>query len=202
MDVRRNQEDPREQADPDRQDQRVDQCGSIGLRVAPPDEHEQAGHEHGIDRQVETVAGGREADVRPEQQPIAVRVDVAAEEEELARREQPPRCARAWLVHSDPDDDCDHAGETEDVDQRSVALERGDEHVQRRQRGSDGEVPDPDGAAKDRGDHAARLLLRAGCRSKLLVRRERTSSRFSISASVFAAVTWIRNPTSSLGTSG
>ena len=38
MDVRRNQEDPGEQADADRQDQRIDQCGPIRARASPSDE--------------------------------------------------------------------------------------------------------------------------------------------------------------------
>ena len=33
-----NQEDPGEQADADRQDQRIDQCGPIGVRASPSDE--------------------------------------------------------------------------------------------------------------------------------------------------------------------
>ena len=158
VDVGRDQEDPRQQAYTDGQDQRVDQSGSVRLRVAPPDEHEQAGHQHRIDRQIEAVAGRGEADVRSEEQSIAVGVDIAAEEQELARREQPPGRPRGWPVPSDPDDDRDDAGEAEDVDQRPVALERRHEHVQSREQGADGEVPDPRGAPHDRDVHAARLL--------------------------------------------
>ena len=44
--------------------------------------------------------------------------------------------------------------------------------------------------------HAARSLLRAGCRSNTFTSRPSTSTNCSISASVFAAVTWMRNPTS------
>ena len=45
VDVRGDEEDPREQGDADRDDQRVDHAGAVALRVSAPDEDEQAGHE-------------------------------------------------------------------------------------------------------------------------------------------------------------
>ena len=63
VDVRRNQEDPGEQADADRQDQRIDQCGPIRARTSPSDENEQSGHEHRINEEVERVADRGKADI-------------------------------------------------------------------------------------------------------------------------------------------
>ena len=65
VDVRRDQEDPREQPDADREDQRVDQAGAVALRVPPSHEHEQPCHERRVDRQVDGVAERRELDSAP-----------------------------------------------------------------------------------------------------------------------------------------
>ena len=121
MDVRRDEEHPREQREPDGQDQRVDERGAVRSRIAPSDEEHEPRHQDGIDRQVQGVADRREPHVGPEQLRVAVRVEVAAEEEELPRREEPPRGPGPRLVQSDPDDDRDHAGEPERVDQRPAA---------------------------------------------------------------------------------
>ena len=147
MDVRRDQEHPREQAEPDRQDQRVDQRRAVGARIAPSDEKHEPRHQDRIDRQVQRVADRRKPDVGAEQLRIAVRVEVAAEEEELPRREEPPRRPRPRLVHPDPDDDRDHARQPERVDQRAASGERRHEEVQPRQGAGRDQIPRPDAAS-------------------------------------------------------
>ncbi len=111
VDVGRDQEGPREQADADRQDQGVDQRGRIPARITPLDQHEQPGHEDRVDEQVERVSRRRERGVR-----VAVRVDVAAEEEELADREEQPRRSCPRLVHPNARDDRHDSGETDGVE--------------------------------------------------------------------------------------
>ena len=109
MDVRGDQEHPREQADADRQDRGIDQGRKIATRVPALDEQKHSGHQGRVDRQVEPVAEGREADVSVEQLRVAVGVEVAAEKEELAEDEQPPGRPGLRLVDQDAGDDPDHA---------------------------------------------------------------------------------------------
>ena len=151
MDVRRDQEHPREETDTNRQDQRVDERGSIGPRVPSLDEDEQPRHQGGIDEQIERVPDRREPHVRAEQLGIAVRVEVAAEEEELSCREEPPRRTSARLVHPDSDDDGDDTGEAEGIDQRPVSGQRRSEEVQGGENARTGQVPEPDLVARDLG---------------------------------------------------
>ena len=206
MDVRGDQEDPREQADTDAEDERVDQRRPVTPGRPTLDQNVQPREEDGVDRQVERVAHRRERHVGVEDLAVAVGVDVAAEVEELAGREQPPRRAGARAVHPDTDDDRDDAREPEQVDQGPVPGDARHEQVQTGNECRDGEVGRPGVLARDETGsvevHAARSLVRAGCRSKRFTRRPRTSSSCSISASVLAAVSWMRKPTSLLGTSG
>ena len=60
------------------------------LRVAPPHEHEQPRHQRRVDGQVDGVAERRELDVDAEELRVAVRVEVAGEEEELPDDEEQP----------------------------------------------------------------------------------------------------------------
>ena len=123
MDVRGDQEHPGEQAEADRQDQRVDHAGRVALRVTAPDEEEQPRHQRRVHGEVEPVADRREADVGAGQDPVAVRVEVAREEQELAQDEEQPGGAGLWSVQVDPDRDRDGRGQAEQVDQRAARLE-------------------------------------------------------------------------------
>ena len=51
---RLDQRDPRDQREAERDDQRVDRPGAVALRVAPPDEDQQAHHQGGVDDHVRT----------------------------------------------------------------------------------------------------------------------------------------------------
>src|SRR5439155_4115390 len=174
--------------------------------VAPPHQHEQACHQRRVDGQVEPVARRREGNVVVEQLRVAVRVDVAGEEEELAAREQEPRHPGARLVHEDPGDDRQRGRQPEKVDERAVPFEMGREQVRDREDRADREVGHPDlgeGCARARENgHAARSSAWLGWRSKLLTSSPMTATSWSISDCVLAAVTWMRKPTSLLGTSG
>ena len=179
MDVRRDQEDPREQADSDRQDQRIDQRRSVTPRTSPPDEDEQACHQYRVHEEIERIADRRELDVDPKQLRIAVRVEIAAEEEELPRREQPPRRPGAGLVHPDAGDDREHPAQAEQIDQRAVGRQSRREQVGTRKYAGDPEIPDPRPLFRPPWNgkrfHAARSFGRAGWRSKTFTRRPRTS---------------------------
>ena len=63
MNVRGDEKNPREEADSDRENQRVDHAGAVALWVAPPDQEEQPGYECRVDRQIERVPERRELDV-------------------------------------------------------------------------------------------------------------------------------------------
>ena len=102
------------------------------LRVPPPDEQEQPRDEGRIDGQVDGVAERRELDVGAEELRVAVGVEVAGEEEELADDEEQPGGARPRPVQVDPDGDRDRRGEAEEVDQRAVPLQRREPQVARR----------------------------------------------------------------------
>ena len=75
---------------PTREDQRVDHGRAVALRVPPPHEQEQPADESRIDGQVDRVAERRELDVGAEELRVAVRVEVAGEEQELADDEEQP----------------------------------------------------------------------------------------------------------------
>ena len=204
VDVRRDQEDPRQQADAERQDQRVDQAGAVGDRVSAPDEQHEAGHQRRVHRQVERVAGRRERHIR------AVRVDVAQEEQELPDQEEHPCLPEPRLVKGDAEHDRHRGREPERIHHPAVAgngrhhrVEQGDEGAQRHVPAPGALPRDPGRVDRARDGHAAsraasersRSLPAAASSAMTLVRR-------SISASVLAAVTWTRNPTSCFGTSG
>src|SRR5919206_1289850 len=197
--VRRDKEDPREEADAEREDERVDERRRVAPRRPPLYEDDEAGHEHRVDGDVERVAERRERDVGAGELRIAVRVDVAREEEELAGGEEPPGGPCPRPVHADAGDDRDDAREAEQVDERPVARERREEQVHEHQRARHAEVERPNSIARA---HAATSSRRAGWRSKRAASFPSTSTSCSISACVLAAVIWIRKPTSSFGTSG
>jgi hypothetical protein len=216
LDVRGDQEDPREQGDAQREDERVDGAGPVGARVAPPHEQEQAGHQRRVDGEVERVAGRGEPDVEAEQAGQAVGVEVAHQVERLAEGEEAPCDDRPGAVHAHAGQDGGHTGDAEGVDDRPVdraaALELGHDRVEVGEERAGQQVPQPDGARRERPQggagglgeaaHAASRRSSGRCSSKRCASRPRTSISSSISSSPLAAVTWIRNPTSSLGTSG
>src|SRR5439155_23763460 len=96
------------------------------------------------------------------------------------------------FVDPDADDDRDDPEQTKKVDQRPVSGQRRDEEVGGSQGTGGAEVPRPGvvapvaaGLAKA---HAARSARVDGWRSNLFASLPSTSTRRSISASVFAAV--------------
>ena len=120
MDVRSDEKHPGEQRDADRDDQRVDHAGSVAARVAPPHEDEQPCHQSGIDREIDRVSERRELHLDAHELRIAVRVEVAGEEQELADDEEQPGDARFRPVQIDPHCDRDRRREPEQVDQRAA----------------------------------------------------------------------------------
>ncbi len=205
VDVRRDEEHPREQGDADRDDQRVDHAGAVTLRVTPTHEDEQPGHERRVHGEVDGVADRGELDLDAHQLRIAVRVEIAGEEEEVPDDEQDPGHARLRPVEVDPHGDRHRRRKPEHVDERPARLERRDRQVCHREQDADAEVDRPEPTAPvDAGEqvHAAYSWRPAGRRSNAFASLPSTSTSWSISAHEFAAVTWIRNPTSLLGTSG
>jgi hypothetical protein len=102
---RRQEEDPRDGTDADRDDQRVDHAVPVTARVAQPDQPQDARDETWIDREVEDVADRRERQDRAEESLVVVRDDVAGHEEGLAQCEQVP--GEPCLRLPDPDGDHD-----------------------------------------------------------------------------------------------
>ncbi|MDP9298917.1 MAG: hypothetical protein M3O98_09670, partial [Actinomycetota bacterium] len=96
--VGRDQEHPREGADADRDDERVDQARPVAPRVLPADDQEQSQHEAGIDRQVEDVADRRVRQLGVEEAIVVVGDDVADDEQQLAQGEQVPGATVLRLV--------------------------------------------------------------------------------------------------------
>jgi hypothetical protein len=144
MDVRRDEEHPGDERDPERQDQRVDHGGLVALRVAAPHEHEQPGDQRRVDGQVDGVAEGRELDVDAEQLRVAVGVDVAGEEQELPDDEEDPGQPRPRSVEHDPGCDRDRRRESEQVDDRAAPDQRRQPEVAGCEQAADPEVGDPD----------------------------------------------------------
>ncbi len=204
VDVRRDEEDPGEQCDADRDDQRVDDTGTVALRVTTADEDEQARDERRIDGQVDGVPDGRELDLGARQLGVAVGVKIAGEEEEEADDEEDPGRPCLGTVEVDPERDGDRRREAEQVEQRAVALQRREPEVRRGEDEPRSEVDEPGAAAPVESAHWAHAAYSclAGRRSKALASFPRTSTSCSISAWELEAVTWMRKPTSLLGTSG
>ena len=88
-----------------------------GLRRLTEDQ--QARHQRRIHRKVERVAERRELHLDPEELRIAVRIEVACEEQELADDEQEPGGACSRLVHPDAHGDRDRRREPKEVDKLS-----------------------------------------------------------------------------------
>ena len=192
VDVRRDQEDPGQRGEADREDQGVDSGGLVAIRLPPPHEQQESDHEERIDEQVHRVPGRGEADLAAEQLGIAVRVEVAGEVERLPGENQQPGRRRARAVQPDSDRDREDGAEADQVDQRGVALERDYEQVEPGQDGHRRQVPDPEVAlaGEVRGHAAAPSAAgRAGCSSKLAASRPSVATSSSISSSAFAAVT-------------
>ena len=152
--VRRDQRDPREQRESQGHDQRVDDARAIALRVAPADEHQQAGHQRRVDGDVGAVAQRRERDVGAEEPRVAVGVEVAEPEQQHPDGEPAPRPARGGLVAADADDDRHDGREAEEVEDRAAGREGRHPHVERRQQRAGAEVDLPEREPPDR-EHAA-----------------------------------------------
>ena len=151
VDVGGDQHDPRDQRQPQGHDHRVDGGRTVAALVAPAHEHDQSGHQHRVDRQVDRVAGRRERNVRAEQLGVAVGVKVAQPEQREPGGETPPGEARLRLVDPDAGDDANHAVQAEAVDHRAAALERGHEHVQPAHERPEQQERQPHAAAVKRG---------------------------------------------------
>ena len=130
-----DQEHPREGADADRDDQRVDQPRPVAARVLPADDQEQAEHEAGVDRQVEDVADRRVGQRGVEEALVVVGDDVADDEQLLSKGEQVPGAPVIRLVHPDRRDD-QHRGRDPDQVEQPAGVAHG-EIRRRRDHGSD-----------------------------------------------------------------
>ena len=175
MDVRRNEEHPRQQREADGEDQRVDDGGAIAVRVAPAHEQQKPAEQRRIDKQVDRVARGRKSDDAAEQRGVRVGVEVARDVEHLADEQQAPRQHRLRPVHTHPGGDRQRGHQPDQVDETGVALERRHEHIRQREQRGDGEIPAPDELPPEgtRARHAAALF--AGCRSKAFASLPSTS---------------------------
>jgi hypothetical protein len=111
VDVRGDQEDPRDQGDADGENERVDDGGAVAPGVSAFHEDQQPCDERWVDRQVDRVAERRELHLDPEELGIAVRVEISGEEEKLADDEEEPCGAGPRPMEIDPDADCDRGRE-------------------------------------------------------------------------------------------
>ena len=205
VDVRGDEEHPREQSAANREDERVDHRGTVvAASAAAPHEQHQADEQQRIDAQIDRVAGRREADGAAEQIGVRVRVEVAGHVQELPDEEQSPGEAGLRPVQPHADRDRERRRDTDHVDHDGVALERRHEEVGAGQHNHRGQVPEPDRRRPQphAGEDAHAATSTAGCSSNVRASRPSTSQRRSISASVFALVSWMRKPTSLRGTSG
>ena len=105
MNVRGDEKDPREEADSDRENERVDHACAVALWVTPLYQQEQAGDERRVDRQIDGVPQRWELDLCSGEPRIAVCVEVAGEEQELAEDEQQPGGPGLRTMQIDPDGD-------------------------------------------------------------------------------------------------
>ena len=125
MDIRRDQEHPEEECEAECQHEGVEHRRTVtAIRIAATHEQHQAGEERGIDREVDRVAGGREADDSTQEVRVGVRVEVARDVERLTEEQQHPREACARRVHPHATRDCEQGRDADDVDDHGVALER------------------------------------------------------------------------------
>jgi hypothetical protein len=203
--VRRDQEDPREESEPDGQDERVDDGRTVTtVRISTPDEQHQPGEERRVDGEVDGIAGRGKADRAAEEVGVRVGVEVARDVQHLAEQDQAPRGHRPRTVQAHAGGDRDQRRHPDHVDDHCVALERRHEQVGGGQAGERDDVPRPQRAPARckplHERHAARSAT--ACRSNEFARRPSTSISWSISASVLAAVSCTRKPTSLRGTSG
>jgi hypothetical protein len=150
VDVRGDEEQERDQAQPDAHDHRVDDPGAVGALVAAAHQQHQADHQHRVHADVHGVAGRRERDRGAGQLGVAVGVDVAQEEEGQTGGHEPPGGRGLGLVDADARDDADDAVEPQPVDDRARALEGGLEHVQRAEDRASREI-DPPAVARPLG---------------------------------------------------
>ena len=143
MDVRRDEDHPGEERESDGQDQRVDSCRTITVGVTSAHEQQQPADESRIDGQVDRIARRRKSDVHTEELRVAVRVQIAEEEQGLADHEQAPCPAGVGAVQPHPDRDRDGRGEPENVDQRAAALDGRYQQVGGRQDPACDQIPEP-----------------------------------------------------------
>ncbi len=207
VDVRRDERHPRDEREAQGHDQRVDEPGAVALRVAAAHERQQADHERRVDEDVHRVADRRERHLAAEDAGVRVGVEVAEPEQREAQREEQPGATRGGPVAADAGQDRHDRRQPQHVHDRAAALERRHPDVQRAQQRAAGEQELPGGrTAQERACacHAACSIggMPASQSSPRAASSSIASIAMSISASVFAAVTCRRKPTSCLGTSG
>ena len=207
VDVGRDERDPRDEREAQRHDERVDEAGAVAVRVAAPYEREQPDHERRVDEDVHPVADRRERHLPAEDARVGVRVEVAEPEQREPEREEEPRALGGRAVAADADEDGQHRREPQHVHDRPGALERRHPDVERAQQRTAGEQQLPRRRAAQDGAQARHAACSIGGTPASQSSPRSASSSIaaiavSISASVFAAVTWRRKPTSCLGTSG
>ena len=207
VDVRRDERDPRDEREAQRHDQRVDEAGAVAVRVAAAHEREQPDHERRVDEEVHPVADRRERHLAAEDARVGVRVEVAEPEQREAEREEQPRALRGGAVAADAGEDRQDRQEAQHVHDRAGALERRDPDVEGAEQRTAGEQQLPGRCAARDGANARHAACSIGGTPASQSSPRAASSSIasiavSISASVFAAVTWSRKPTSCLGTSG
>ena len=176
--VRRDQEDPGEQSEPDGQDERVDDGRTVTtVRIATPDEQHQPGEERRVDGEVDGVAGRGEADRAAQQVGVRVGVEVARDVQHLSEQDQAPRGHRPRPVQAHAGGDRDQRRHSDHVDDHRVALERRNEQVRSGQAGERDDVPRPQRAPVRCEPLHERQTARSAtaCRSNAFARRPNTS---------------------------
>ena len=204
LDDRRDQLQPGDQPEADREDQRVDQRRHLARAVAAPGEHDDAGEQQRVEGEVDGVAWRRERHLAAEHAWVDVRVGVAQREHELADGEEVPGPPGLRLVQVGAKQDRRRAREPDRRHDEPVALDRRHPRVQGEQHARhDGGVDGPQRQLAEPIGHAARSApASVGCSRPRAARSSSARIRRSTSASVFAAVICTRKPTSSRGTSG
>ena len=184
-------------------------AAAVPLRVAPPHEHQQARHERRVDAQVDRVAGRRERNLVTDELRIAVRVEVAEPEEARADDEAAPGEARAGRCSRMPTTIATSGASPSMFMSGPLPANGGTEHVERVRQRARGQVQLPRASARSCAPAPSSGLMpreRRGRVGGLSSPRSASSSSTAISAStsasVFAAVSCTRKPTSSFGTSG
>ena len=165
-DIGRYQEYPREAADPNSDNQRVDQACSVTAGIAVADQENDPGDQERIDRQIEEVTDRRERRIGAKESGIVVGEQVAGHEEELPGGNQQPRqsMARSVVSRRTYEDNC--PGQTDEVEDGAQSQARNSQE-HRQHSGTGKHVYEPDLPAHHRPPTETSIREMAGKDSAL-----------------------------------